>query len=169
MLLKYHHDINSCLSPPTFNGTGWSWTLLLYAFRCTVAHSLINSIVSNLNRQQQLKIAFVFGTSVLCGLRVKINGFHGKKKRSITSRINWPCWNKCKTQTDASEEVDFNLGFLCCLLYICIQNIWNGRCMKNGTWVVNISTKDCSGWWCVVVFLFCLKVWTEMFQHVYKL
>lgn len=68
--LKYEH----------FNGTGWSWTLLLYAFRCTVAHSLINSIVSNLNWQQQLKIAFVFGTSVLCGLRVKINGFHGKKK-----------------------------------------------------------------------------------------
>lgn len=67
------------LFSPTFNGTGWSWTLLLYAFRCTVAHSLINSTVSNLNWQKQLKIAFVFGTSVLCGLRVKVNGFHGKK------------------------------------------------------------------------------------------
>lgn len=60
---------------------------MLYAFRCTVAHSLINSIVSNLNWQQQLKIAFVFGTSVLCGLRVKINGFHGKKKDQLHQEL----------------------------------------------------------------------------------
>lgn len=65
-------------------------------FWCIIAHTLINGTVSNLNWQQQLIITFAFGASVLSVLGRKVNGLCGKKMRSIISRNNLPCWNKCK-------------------------------------------------------------------------
>lgn len=55
------------------------WTELTpvdLCFRCVIAHSLITSSGSNLNWQKQLIIPFVFGASVLSGLRLKVNGLH---------------------------------------------------------------------------------------------
>lgn len=45
---------------------------------CIIAHPLINSTAANLNWQQQLIITFVFGSSVLSGLRLKVNGVYRK-------------------------------------------------------------------------------------------
>lgn len=80
----------------TLDSVGWGWTLLIYVFWCIIAHTLINGTVSNLNWQQRLIITFAFGASVLSVLGRKVNGLYGKKMRSIISRNNLPCWNKCK-------------------------------------------------------------------------